>query len=122
MEESHKFIGKQYLLDLHNCSKFPSTMDIQQTVYKMLRDIGATVLNVVTTPFGDLHSSTILFTLSESSAELHLYPEIKSCFVGIFTCGDTITPSTLKNHLLEYFSPESFQEWNILRGKPTNQL
>ncbi len=65
---------------------------------------GATLLNSVEHIFPP-DGMTAVVLLSESHASIHTYPEHRSCFVDIFTCGTTCKVEAFDAVLRSFLRP-----------------
>lgn len=70
-----------------------------------IRASGATLLHAVEHTFPP-HGMTAVAALSESHASIHTYPEHNSCFVDIFTCGDTCCVEAFDEALRKFLRPK----------------
>lgn len=59
---------------------------------------------------------TALFLLAESHASIHTYPEHRSCFIDIFTCGLGCKPEKLDESMRAHLSPSKVKAEKITRG------
>ena len=113
---AHKFIGNHFIIDLKECENYLNTFEFASFFYNILEEIGATVLNTLITTFGQKDAATILYTLSESSSEIHCYPEMNSHFIEIFTCGESIQPQNIEPILIDILRPKYKDVKFVRRG------
>ena len=78
------------------------------------RASGATVLQTVSKSFSSSGLTAVLL-LSESHASIHTYPEHRSCFVDLFTCGSHCHPERFGKLLTDYLRPGIAHQQIILR-------
>jgi S-adenosylmethionine decarboxylase len=84
-----KFRGTHLLGELYDVPSHVLDDDkhLQQVLLEAIPHGTATVLGVQSKKFEPV-GVTILILLAESHASIHTYPENKSLFLDIFTCGD----------------------------------
>lgn len=111
----HQFKGKHYTASYRGC-EYRSLVDIPALREAMIHAVeksGATLLDISEHTFpGDGYTMVIL--LSESHASIHTYPEVHSCFVDLFTCGDNCTYESFEKTLLDYLQPTTIEN-HIMR-------
>ena len=78
------------------------------------RASGATVLDTVCKSFSSSGLTAVLL-LAESHASIHTYPEYRSCFVDLFTCGSHCHPERFGQLLTDYLRPGIAHQQIILR-------
>lgn len=83
-------------------------------VENAIYDAGAHVIKTIVYTF-DSGGFTLLSLLKESHVSLHTYPESKSAFIDVFTCGNT-NPQKIINELITYFKPDNYEMKKIVRG------
>jgi S-adenosylmethionine decarboxylase len=83
-----EFVGIHSILDATNIKSFSNLIFI---CTKAIEFSGATILNMIRTPFPG-GGESIIFTLSESHVSVHTYPENNSLFADFFTCGTKCNP------------------------------
>lgn len=79
---------------------------------KAVEACGATVLNRFSHQFVP-QGVTVVYALAESHISIHTFPEMGSCAIDVYTCGD-MKPMSAVNVLIEHFKPieVSIQEVN----------
>lgn len=87
------FVGRHVLAELVGVE--PALLDDHTAVCAALRDslteAGASVLSSHAERFQP-HGVTVVAVLAESHASVHTWPEHRSAFVDVFTCGDSADP------------------------------
>lgn len=58
----------------------------------------------------------VYVSLLESSIVMHTYPEHDSCFVDIFTCGNS-NPLEALDYIISMLSPERYEFESVPRGR-----
>lgn len=105
-------MGKHYILNLYGCSFV--LLNDEHYLIDLLENAaiasGATVVQTIFKKF-EPQGCTVICLLSESHISIHTYPELGSCYVDIFTCGDCnpkigcdiiIQQLNAQNHTLSY--------------------
>jgi len=67
-------------------------------------EAGATVVNWCGKEFPN-GGMTLCITLEESHATIHTYPEFNSCFIDLFTCGDSCDYHKCEELIKKYLNP-----------------
>lgn len=121
--EQHHFAGKHFLASYLDCNPIALT-NLDALVHAMdeaVKASGATILNRsehIFPPSG----ITIVYTLSESHASIHTYPEFGACFVDLFTCGDNCSSPPFDRLLREYLEPQTVNARQFLRHKTIEEI
>lgn len=122
-ELEYEFGGRHLLASYLNCS--PEALDdakaIDAAMRAAIKASGATVLSANEHIF-EGGGMTALYLLSESHASIHTYPEHKSCFVDIFTCGYVCEPKEFDRVLRDYFKPQEASMRYMDRGSTTKEM
>ncbi len=115
-DDQYLFRGKHFIASYAGCDEKALT-DVEQLRTVMedaAKQSGATILDssyYVFPPDG----LTMVILLSESHASIHTYPEHKSCFVDLFTCGDKCSNEKFDECLRSYLKPTSVHEKILIR-------
>jgi S-adenosylmethionine decarboxylase len=112
----YQFAGIHFLASYMKCSDI-SLNDIsglKEALRNAVKASGATMLNSVDHVF-DSNGYTAAIILSESHASIHTYPEFKSCFVDLFTCGDKCSHEKFHAVLGAYLKAENISYQVIKR-------
>ncbi len=107
---AYEFEGIHYFASYKNCDS-ARLEDIEKLYACFLNGIGqsgATILTHDVYKFSDI-SITAMAILSESHASLHSYPEHRSCFVDLFTCGDSCDWKKFHAVMVDYLCPEKIE-------------
>lgn len=79
---------------------------------------GATLLNLQSNKF-EPNGVTSLALLAESHASIHTYPEFRSLFLDVFTCG-SVNPVIVFEHIKAKLKPEKYNFSTHERGWKKN--
>lgn len=93
MTQSKPNLGKHVIVDLEFLpADVKQTLNdptlFRQALRHAIDEVGATVINVNEKDFGPLHGFTLNFSLSESHATVHTWPEHRVATMDIYMCGD----------------------------------
>jgi len=114
------FDGRHVLADLYGVA--PHLLDdetrLREILLRILAQAGATVLSIDSRRF-EPHGVTVLALLSESHASIHTYPEARTCFVDIFTCGTRADPHLAMTLLATEMGCAETRIHTFQRGMPT---
>lgn len=104
--EAHQFSGRHLLSSYLDCdqSVLHNTDRLLAAMVMAVEASGATLLKESHHVFPE-GGMTAVMLLSESHASIHTYPEYASCFVDIFTCGDTCKPEEFDRVLRKVLRP-----------------
>lgn len=85
---------------------------IREVFEKAVEACGATVLNRFSHQFVP-QGVTVVYALAESHISIHTFPEMGSCAIDVYTCGDMNTKAAV-NMIIGHFKPieVSMQELN----------
>ena len=103
----HEFVGKHLIANYLGCShaKMANIAGVYEAMEAGVLASGATVLGSSRHVFiGGGFSLVIL--LSESHVSIHTYPEVNSCFVDMFTCGNVCDPQKFGQVMRQYLEPK----------------
>ena len=117
-----EFTGRHFIANYMGCN-WQALNDLAGLTAAMERGVrasGATLLKSVDHVFSPA-GFTILMLLSESHASIHTYPEQRSCFVDLFTCGDACLAERFDEVLRSYLQPTSSQRRIFLRNQKINE-
>ena len=89
---AHPFVGQHLLLTYEGCEADLNDRDLLEAAMKAGIDAsGAHIVGQAEARFEPMGFS-FAFVLSESHASIHTYPEVRSAFLDIFTCGTRCQP------------------------------
>lgn len=116
-EAGFDFAGQHLLASYEGCSleKLLNFNELRAQMEAGIALTGATLLAVSDYVFPN-GGYTALFLLAESHASIHTYPEHKSCFVDVFTCGSACDPSKLDEHMRAYLQASRSDAKTLSRG------
>ena len=111
------FAGRHVLAELVGVE--PVFLDDETAVCAALRasltEAGASVLSVHAERFQP-HGVTVVAVLAESHASVHTWPEHRSAFVDVFTCGDSADPVRAARLLADRLGAERVHLRTVDRG------
>jgi S-adenosylmethionine decarboxylase len=115
-DEQYQFKGKHFIASYAECdlNALSDVDKLREVMEEAARHSGATILQTsyhVFSPDG----LTMVILLSESHASIHTYPEHRSCFVDLFTCGDHCSNEKFDEYLRSYLKPSSVHEKVLIR-------
>jgi S-adenosylmethionine decarboxylase len=123
LANEYKFSGKHFLASYMECDR-EAIENIEHLLEAMdfaVSQCGATVL--AKTPYiFDSNGVTCVYTLSESHASIHTYPELQSCFVDLFTCGDRCSSEKFHEILSNYLKPKKIDSHLFIRNETTSEV
>lgn len=110
------FMGHHFIASYSKCNpeKLNDNEALLRTLRKAVEATGATVLNSCEQVFSN-GSVTAVLLLSESHASIHTYPEHDSCFVDLFSCGDSCDLGKFDEVLTRYLQPKLASRRVLLR-------
>ena len=114
--EEYKFSGIHFLASYMMCDDecLNNTNALKQALCDAVKASGATILDSVDYVFNP-NGYTLAIILSESHTSIHTYPEVKSCFVDLFTCGDKCSYEKFNRVLSDYLKPKTMSYQIIKR-------
>ena len=111
------FKGTHYIASYKKCES-PDLENIHRLFCYFLIGIeqsGATMLHFYMHPFGET-AMTGTAILMESHASIHTYPEHKSVFVDLFTCGESTDWKKFEEIMVEILQPKIIERKIIDRN------
>lgn len=110
LHSDYEFKGKHYIASYKKCDPYAlrSLSNLIDAFSRAIYVSGATVVGKCHHKF-DNDALTSVYLLSESHASIHTYPEHNSCFVDLFTCGDTCDWSKFHCLMMAYLNPEEYE-------------
>ncbi|MBX9722439.1 MAG: adenosylmethionine decarboxylase [Candidatus Obscuribacterales bacterium] len=105
-ESEFAFSGKHFMGSYMGCQYelLTSPEFVLAAMREAIEASGASLLNEAVHLFPN-GGMTAVFLLSESHASIHTYPEHNSCFVDLFTCGETCCPEEFDAVLRRHLNP-----------------
>lgn len=114
---NYQFWGRHLMASFGGCDENALRDDhaLLRLLKSAARDSGATVIGTIHHHF--LPSGfTGVVLLAESHASIHTYPEHRSCFVDLFTCGSRCDPAKFTETLTAYLRPTITHDEMIIRS------
>ena len=113
----YAFRGTHLLLDYYNVDPVVANdiNYVEVALRNSIQEAGFTLINIVSSKFEPQGLSTVAL-LEESHVSIHTYPEKKSMFIDIFTCGDGV-PDDINRLLSIAFKPHRINITKIIRGE-----
>lgn len=118
--ENYQFFGKHFIANFVDCDEeaLNDIATLSETLKYAAKESGATILSSsfhIFPPCG----LTMVLLLSESHASIHTYPEHRSCFIDLFTCGETCDSTYFERIMEDYLKPKRIEKSLIIRKEPT---
>lgn len=116
-ESNYFFEGRHFVASYYDCSDeaLNDVTQLEQVMTQAIEASGATILDSTSHHF-DPGGFTLAFLLSESHASIHTYPEHRSCFIDLFTCGDTCSSDAFDKFMRQYLKPQAVSTEVLLRN------
>jgi len=105
-EEIYEFTGRHLVANYFECDHeaLIQVTDLIEAMKQAVEASGATLLESSQYIFPG-SGMTAAMLLSESHASIHTYPEHKSCFIDLFTCGQTCSAEKFDEVMRQYLRP-----------------
>lgn len=118
-------LGRQILVEFYDCdqSKLNDVSYIETSLITAAKASRATLISHNFHKFSPYGISGVL-VIAESHIAIHTWPEYNYAAVDIFTCGDTIDPWLIQEHLKDSFESQNVSSMEMKRGMfkvPTGQ-
>jgi len=115
-ELKYEFKGTHYFASLKSCNSdiLFDNLTLTSLFKNAIIKSGATILNYTEHIF-DNNAITFVFLLSESHCSVHTYPEYKSLFIDLFTCGEKINNEIFNNIIVEALEPTIISKQVLIR-------
>ncbi len=116
-QPEYAFKGSHFMAQYCGCNEEALTdiETLKKVMYEAALASGATILESVDHVFAP-NGLTLVILLSESHASIHTYPEHKSCFVDLFTCGDHCSSEGFDALLRAYLQPTETHQKTLIRS------
>jgi S-adenosylmethionine decarboxylase len=110
-------LGRQILVELYNCNAnvLNDKQKIREVLMEGTRRSGATIVSDTFHLFNP-HGVSGVVVIAESHVAIHTWPEYGYAAVDIFTCGESIDPWVIMEHLKEGFGAGSVSNMELKRG------
>ena len=110
-------LGRQILVEFYDCDtdKINDVEFIETSFLNATRASGATIISHNFHKFSP-HGVSGVVVIAESHVSIHSWPEYNYAAVDIFTCGETIDPWVIQEHLKESFNSKNTSSMEMKRG------
>lgn len=110
-------LGRQILVEYYDCkkSKLNDVSYIENSLLQATKASKATIISHNFHKFSPYGVSGVV-VIAESHVAIHTWPEYNYAAVDIFTCGETIDPWVIQEHLKEYFESKNVSSMEMKRG------
>lgn len=106
MPSSTEFYGRHLLINFTGCqADLDDLAGVRADMVRAVGAVGATIVAELAHKF-DPQGVSVILMLAESHASVHTYPEYRSCFLDIFTCGRQLDVEQFGRALAELWRPE----------------
>lgn len=112
-----KALGRQILVEFYDSDRnvIDDVEAIESTMLESVLASGATVVSHNFHKFSP-HGVSGVVVIAESHVTIHTWPEYGYAAVDIFTCGETIDPWTIQEHLQQSFKSKKVSSMEMKRG------
>lgn len=110
-------LGRQILVEFYDCDseKINDVEFIESAFLEATKASRATIISHNFHKFSPYGVSGVV-VIAESHVSIHSWPEYNYAAVDIFTCGDTIDPWVIQEHLKEAFESKNISSMEMKRG------
>ncbi len=110
-------LGRQILVEFYDCDsdKINDVEYIESSFLAATRASKATIISHNFHKFSP-HGVSGVVVIAESHVSIHSWPEYNYAAVDIFTCGDTIDPWVIQEHLKKAFNSQNTSSMEMKRG------
>ena len=110
-------LGRQILVEFYDCDRevLNDAVAIRDAMMEGTRRSGATIVTDTFHAFSP-HGVSGVVVIAESHVTIHTWPEYGYAAVDVFTCGETINPWVIQQHLEEQFSSKKVSATELKRG------
>ncbi len=117
VENQFEFIGRHLFASYEECN-LEALLDVQRLMKAMEIGIERSGASLLTTSSHQFPNGgfTALMLLSESHSSIHTYPEHRSCFIDMFTCGMTCRPEEFDKHMGLHLGAKIIHSNIVMRG------
>jgi S-adenosylmethionine decarboxylase len=111
----HAFTGQHLLLAYEGCeADLDDAASIEAAMREGVIASGAEIRASATTRY-EPQGLSIVVLIAESHASIHTYPEHRSAFLDIFTCGTTCSPERFDAVLRRHLRPGAVRSQLVVR-------
>jgi len=110
-------LGRQILVEFYDCrsDNINDVSFIEAAFLEATRASGATIISHNFHKFSP-HGVSGVVVIAESHVSIHSWPEYNYAAVDIFTCGESIDPWVIQEHLKEAFQSQNTSSMEMKRG------
>ena len=110
-------LGRQILVEFYDCDRevLNDASRIREVMMEGTRRSGATIVTDTFHAFSP-HGVSGVVVIAESHVTIHTWPEYGYAAVDVFTCGDTINPWVIQQHLQDGFGSKTTSSMELKRG------
>lgn len=110
-------LGRQILVEFYDCNsdRINDVSYIESVLLEATRKSGATIISHNFHKFSP-HGVSGVVVIAESHVTIHSWPEYGYAAVDIFTCGDTIDPWSIQEHLKKALESDNISSMEMKRG------
>lgn len=110
-------LGRQILVEYYDCNsdKLNDVKFIESALLEATRASSATIITHNFHKFSP-HGVSGVIVIAESHVSIHTWPEYNYAAVDVFTCGDTIDPWVIQEHLKVAFESKNTSSMEMKRG------
>lgn len=110
-------LGRQILVEYYDCdqSKINDVSFVEASLIQAAKESKATLISHNFHKFSPYGVSGVV-VIAESHIAIHTWPEYNYAAVDIFTCGDTIDPWIIQEHLKNQFQSKNVSSMEMKRG------
>lgn len=110
-------LGRQILVEYYDCdsTRLNDVEFIESALVDATKASKATIITHNFHKFSPFGVSGVI-VIAESHVSIHTWPEYNYAAVDIFTCGDTIDPWIIQEHLKGSFGSENTSSMEMKRG------
>ena len=110
-------LGRQILVEYYDCdtNKLNDVEYIESSFIEATKASKATIITHNFHKFSPYGVSGVI-VIAESHVSIHTWPEYNYAAVDIFTCGDTIDPWVIQEHLKKSLESQNTSSMEMKRG------
>lgn len=112
-----KALGRQILVEFYDCDA-DVINDVTMVEDILLTATRAAKASIISHNFHKFspHGISGTVVIAESHVAIHTWPEYNYAAVDIFTCGETIDPWIIQEHIKEHFFSKNVSSMEMKRG------
>jgi len=110
-------LGRQILVEFYDCNE-NHINDVDYIENALIEATKASKATIITHNFHKFnpHGVSGVVVIAESHVAIHTWPEYGYAAVDIFTCGETIDPWVIQEHLKDSFESKNISSMEMKRG------